>query len=1447
MNQSQPRPRKRGRKILLGLGTLMLLLVVFIALLPTLISWGLGQGYIKGKVAEQVNGTVDWQSLSVGWFSGVNLDQLAIQSDDQKTRIDLSLKVGSGLLGLAFGNLDLGEVNVSGAVKGVRRTDGTTSIGDLFKTSEEPKEESTGPGQVPSSLAALLKIGDFDVAITDEASGETLGIENFKGSVEFAVARPIVIDLNGATKAGATAGSIALKGDISDLFASDGAITASNAKASLEGTVEQVSLAMIDALLGMNNRLASITGDMLKSANLAIDGGMSNGSVLINVQADRVMVGGVVKLADSVATISTEAPLVVRLTPSDAMLAAYLRDTDPASIGFTARPQMFASGSAPGVVSFTVNQLALKMPGDAGLDLAGGSVEASLSASGFGVELPRTDATERLAVEQFTFNVSSADLTKVIDGSLALTTLLNGSPTGNVSGSFRANELIRANGEVIVDPDRIVASLEANDVPTTLAQLFVTDLPINLPEDVGPTVNVMVSANATEPGSLALRATAANLDADLRAVHDAETGITGQPSTVKFTLNDKLITAFAQDRVRVPRTFTLAIDQLRVPAKDGEEGLATDRATVSGRLTLNGEPVGPMREGTPLVRTFDIGYTADAAGPSIGLDGQTAIDNATITLAQHVRMITADEASPVPPLARLRPEGTITIELPNTEVLAPFLADHLAKINAALGGALTTTITTKPESNGFTAAIAARSPGVTADVAMRTTPESIAVEPSTITSKLTTALAEALLPPNLDENGQRVDGPSLTKQGALALRNLKATIPFGEDGSLKTDAITAGGSLAIEGSPTLRLKQEAAGMTIAELTANFTAALGEALDVSANGSTRLTADGAGELTKATFTASAKRASAESELQPTLSLNAPLLAIAALERALGLEAGLLSGWTGEQGSVTASVTPASETITAQVAMNFPRIGGTFDAALNDTLMTVTAKDPRLTLAKSTLQKILNPPPAEGAAAPPMLLVDADVPLTITWNQFRVPRAALTGEPADPALMNVDLKIAAGAPLVLIELAFNNARRELRDLTFNVTSNNLATVRFGLTGRATASNADPGNIDITGALRRLVAEDKTFSTENAVIDLTVAANSIPTAVIDAVQRWDGLVAAALGPTVNADIKAIGFSTRTGSVEAKLNSATSSLQTRLLGRREALVMEQDASSNGSFELSPAFRQKLLEKIHPLLADIRQTEQPIKLTASNTLLPLDSDLLRLRADLELTIGKMAIDKGSALLQALTLINQTGNSVIDGSIEPIRAKIRNGVVTYDRFAVKIGSLTLAYNGRVDLVNKTVDIYTELPMDAMALGIKGLGSKVGTIPVRLRTHGSFNALKTEPAPLDEVRSQQLLQALAQLGAEKALPEARKDGRVAAIAQIAALAVGGASNLLKEDSNNQVGSLLNMKQDAIDKELSRQIQALMLKELGLSDPGNILENILRDRGGSGGGRSGSGGG
>ena len=163
------------------------------------------------------------------------------------------------------------------------------------------------------------------------------------------------------------------------------------------------------------------------------------------------------------------------------------------------------------------------------------------------------------------------------------------------------------------------------------------------------------------------------------------------------------------------------------------------------------------------------------------------------------------------------------------------------------------------------------------------------------------------------------------------------------------------------------------------------------------------------------------------------------------------------------------------------------------------------------------------------------------------------------------------------------------------------------------------------------------------------------------------------------------------------------------------------------------------MLYKIHPIFSDIRTTEQPLRVHVPWLQAPLDAngrfDISQLGANIEITLGKVEIDSGSTTLFLLKIFGQDQRKqTISGEIEPIIAKIRKGIVTYDRFAVHIDKYTLVYSGQIDLVHRTVNLRTEVPLRALGQSIQELEGFADQIVVPLVTRGKFGELKTSIDP-----------------------------------------------------------------------------------------------------------------
>jgi hypothetical protein len=273
-----------------------------------------------------------------------------------------------------------------------------------------------------------------------------------------------------------------------------------------------------------------------------------------------------------------------------------------------------------------------------------------------------------------------------------------------------------------------------------------------------------------------------------------------------------------------------------------------------------------------------------------------------------------------------------------------------------------------------------------------------------------------------------------------------------------------------------------------------------------------------------------------------------------------------------------------------------------------------------------------------------------------------------------------------------------------------------------------------VDVTGTLANVVSPEGALDLAQGRLQMTAKVSEAPTAIADALADMQGMLVAAVGPTMNATFVADDFSANTGTLDAKIDTTHGHMQGLLRGREGSFRINKNAPLKAELAITPPLRERLLMRIHPILADVRTTEQPLRAEIPTALAAIPADVSKLRAEMNISIGKVEFDAGSTTLQIFNLIGAADKAVIPGEIEPIRAQIRNGIVTYDKFSVHIDQYTLNYSGQVDLVKQIVDVRTEIPLSALKHDIKELRGFADSIVVPLVTRGTFGNLKTSIDP-----------------------------------------------------------------------------------------------------------------
>ena len=167
MPHKAQRPRRRLKKAALRLLGLVVVLAVLVAMAPTLVSWGVGQGVLLGRLEQQLNGSVALDRLDLAWFGPQYVDRLVITDAGGDRVADLDLRLSAGLFDLLSGRTDALAIDLSGELQGELHEDGSTSFEDLLASSSAP-EARREPGRKRSSEPfALNGVPEVTIVIRD--------------------------------------------------------------------------------------------------------------------------------------------------------------------------------------------------------------------------------------------------------------------------------------------------------------------------------------------------------------------------------------------------------------------------------------------------------------------------------------------------------------------------------------------------------------------------------------------------------------------------------------------------------------------------------------------------------------------------------------------------------------------------------------------------------------------------------------------------------------------------------------------------------------------------------------------------------------------------------------------------------------------------------------------------------------------------------------------------------------------------------------------------------------------------------------------------------------------------------------------------------------------------------------------------------------------------------
>lgn len=987
---------------------------------------------------------------------------------------------------------------------------------------------------------------------------------------------------------------------------------------------------------------------------------------------------------------------------------------------------------------------------DGRLRFAGAAVDADLALTGVTLPLPEM----LVEIRSLTAALDSTDLTELVKLVARGEATLNGSTPSELVADVQARKLFGADGSVAFSTDALVADVTAKSLPLAAIEPLLGELPIVPSRDLGPTADATLRyPGGGGGGAITLALATENLTVDGTGTVDAATQSIDMS---RLVLDARVQPALLEEKAGVvaPAAVPVRVElsRLTVPGGKVPETSLAGTLSIPGRVEFSKRDAAAPGGLAPLGVIENLAFSIDSTrlAEEIHLTGGGMVEGGTLAIDERlVNAFGADGAFNLDGAAII---GSIALtDMPTQRALGVLDADTAKLARELLSGPMNARITTAGsttreatvtltsgtlavDGNGTlhdrTLSVAALRANVPLTPALLDVLHEGAVDPIRLDSA--TALTATVRPFTLSLDAlDRVmtEGPPITADLALAPATLSRVPGIETTASIRdfsgVAVLTPGQRLGARFDGGMKLL--AGGAALGAVAAKIDAVIPQGAD-----------DGGGDA--------ANQLAEKTEL--TATIDATGLEVATVEKALGKEPGSLVGLLGARGDVHLTARPKGDGIT-EVSLK-----PAFESLTGD--LTATHGANVITVDKGTLQVALTPAQVDTLLKPstssdklPLATIAGPLRFDATLEGVSIDQRLFgddASEPSDPAKTRGTLTATLNAPTMKLA---SGQSVEFQPIQLRLESPRIDQgVTLRVDGKGTA-DGKAATIAVQGALRNLVDARSRLDTTNATLDLDASIVDVPTIVVDRLQDLDGLLVTALGDLLSGSLKTQALSSRSGTIAASLTSANGRVDVpQATIRDDAVVIDRAKPITGEFQITPPLRERLLRQINPLLADIRQTKQPIRLSVPDFVLPLDDNRARLNGDIQMTFGDVEFDAGSPILGFLDAFNKRISPTIPGFIEPLNVVIRAGQLTYRDFAVRVNPETggtwkhsLVFSGDVDLAANPPfvrAIKSMYPTDGLARSIKELQQipLVGTLSVGITFFGPLYDAAGEPKKLE---------------------------------------------------------------------------------------------------------------
>ena len=303
-------------------------------------------------------------------------------------------------------------------------------------------------------------------------------------------------------------------------------------------------------------------------------------------------------------------------------------------------------------------------------------------------------------------------------------------------------------------------------------------------------------------------------------------------------------------------------------------------------------------------------------------------------------------------------------------------------------------------------------------------------------------------------------------------------------------------------------------------------------------------------------------------------------------------------------------------------------------------------------------------------------------------------------------------------------------------------------------ALRETSEPGShaIEATGTIQLLRDESGVILPDKSILNLRASATNAPIGFLDALFDQGGMLQDLVGASANAEIIADNLTTERGGLRLKIDTPTTTVNLR--GRiRDGTFRARpiDDHEQGQIQItsfSPGLSARIAEII-PLLSQIEknQNDKPTVLRIKRLEVPLDGDLSKLNANVDIDLGTVGFRAGKAFAPFLKALSWDVQSKAGNRIKPINLRAREGVVFYRNIEIPVGEFTIRLDGEANLVDRSIEGVAYLPFGTLSrefgadiqgqiarvLGPLGVAPDMSSLQVPIRITGSMDAPKASLA------------------------------------------------------------------------------------------------------------------